>query len=536
MDFVTITDHDTIDGVLSIADRPDVFVSEELTASFAGEPQAVHILCLGITPGDHEWLQAHADDVEVVAEYLREHEIACALAHPFFNVAAPLTARHRRRLAELFDVWEVRNGARAPELNRPASIYVDTHGGVGIGGSDDHAGVDIGRTWTQAPPAATPAEFLAHLRDGRVEAHGAQGSAAKWAHAAMAIAVRVFGGGGEGAPPDPGVVLQMVERVMSDGDARAGALATDMGPDDARAMLRAWLAAIDLDLPDRELLDVPPGRRLQPLGAVPARAALPRAQAAGGGRARARGRDGRRRRRLVGRRRRGVRGLRRRDPLRARDRLPEPREAQARRARRRPAAGRAGRRRHRRDPRRHPHARGAARARGARLRGRGDRHRRPRRPPAAVGRGGRGALLRGAEGRRAEPAVDRRGAVGGPLRPAAPVHARPGRDRRRAHGPAARAADRRLVPHGAGRLRGAALGRRGAEVPHRPRPGRLLRPVRRRALALHLHGRPARARSASRRSGSRAGTAASTSPASRPSAGCRGCSTPRASTSSTPGG
>ena len=32
MDFVTITDHDTITGVLEIADRPDVFVSEELTA------------------------------------------------------------------------------------------------------------------------------------------------------------------------------------------------------------------------------------------------------------------------------------------------------------------------------------------------------------------------------------------------------------------------------------------------------------------------------------------------------------------------
>jgi glycosyltransferase involved in cell wall biosynthesis len=169
-------------------------------------------------------------------------------------VAAPLTPRHRRRLAELFDVWEVRNGARAPELNRPAAIYVDTHGGVGIGGSDDHAGIDVGRTWTQAPSAATPAEFLAHLRGGRVEAHGAQGSAAKWAHAAMAIAVRVHGTGGGGAPPDPGVVLQMVERVMSDGDARAGALATEMGPDDARAILRAWLTAIELELSDRELL------------------------------------------------------------------------------------------------------------------------------------------------------------------------------------------------------------------------------------------------------------------------------------------
>jgi predicted metal-dependent phosphoesterase TrpH len=52
MDFVTITDHDTIDGALAIADRADVFVSEELTAHFAGEPQAVHVLCLGITPDD----------------------------------------------------------------------------------------------------------------------------------------------------------------------------------------------------------------------------------------------------------------------------------------------------------------------------------------------------------------------------------------------------------------------------------------------------------------------------------------------------
>jgi len=48
MDFVTITDHDTIDGALAIADRPDVFVSEELIARFAGEPQAVHVL-----PRDH---------------------------------------------------------------------------------------------------------------------------------------------------------------------------------------------------------------------------------------------------------------------------------------------------------------------------------------------------------------------------------------------------------------------------------------------------------------------------------------------------
>jgi glycosyltransferase involved in cell wall biosynthesis/predicted metal-dependent phosphoesterase TrpH len=256
MDFVTITDHDTIDGCLELIDHPDCFVSEELTARFAGEPQAVHVLCYGITPGDHEWLQAHAGDVEACAAYLVENEIACALAHPFFNVGAPLTPRHRRRLAELFPVWEVRNGSRAAELNMPAAIYIETHGGTGIGGSDDHAGVDIGRTFTEAPAAATPEEFLDQLRDGAAEAGGEQGSAAKWAHAAMALATRALALGGSGVEraPDPAAVLKIAQRTISEGAAREGKVAADIGPDDARALLEAWLRSIELDLRGPELL------------------------------------------------------------------------------------------------------------------------------------------------------------------------------------------------------------------------------------------------------------------------------------------
>ncbi len=250
MDFVTITDHDTIAGVLEIADRPDVFISEELTARFRGEPQAVHVLCLGITPADHDWLQAHASDVETVAAYLNEHEITCALAHPFFAVEAPLTARHRRRLAELFPIWEVRNGSRARELNLPAAIYIDTHGGIGIGGSDDHAGVDIGRTWSETPHATTPADFLAHVRAGRAGAFGDQGSAAKWAHAAMALAVRSLGRADDDTPPDPSAVMRIIERIVTKDETEGG----DLGPRDARAVLRAWLEAVELDTDERVLL------------------------------------------------------------------------------------------------------------------------------------------------------------------------------------------------------------------------------------------------------------------------------------------
>ena len=255
MDFVTITDHDTIAGALEIADDPRVFLSEEATLWFKGEPQAVHVLVYGITPDDHAWIQAHNSDVERVAAYLHERDITCALAHPFYAVEAPLTPRHRRRLAQLFPIWETRNGSRARELNAPAAVYIETHGGTGIGGSDDHAGVDIGRTFTETPRCATPMEFLAHVRAGRASARGEQGSAAKWTHAAMAIATRALGRGNGDAAPNPQLVFAMAERVMRDGGARSGSpVGADLAPDDARALLRAWLDAVEFDGTEAELL------------------------------------------------------------------------------------------------------------------------------------------------------------------------------------------------------------------------------------------------------------------------------------------
>ena len=251
MDFVTITDHDTIDGVLEIAGDPDVFISEELTASFRDEPQAVHVLCYGITPDDHEWLQAHRTDVVGCADYLHAGEIACALAHPFFNVAAPLTPSHRRLLAELFPVWETRNGTRPRELNAPAAIYIETHGGIAVGGSDDHAGTDIGRTFSEAPMAASPADFLAHIRTGRVWPCGDEGSAAKWAHSALVLAARTVGADLSAAAVtgalEPATILRVAERIINrsvSGQEEIGGL----GPQDARRLLAAWLEQTELNL------------------------------------------------------------------------------------------------------------------------------------------------------------------------------------------------------------------------------------------------------------------------------------------------
>ncbi|HZA90718.1 MAG TPA: hypothetical protein VE401_10860 [Solirubrobacterales bacterium] len=195
MAFVTITDHDTIDGALRLADRPDFFVSEELTARFKDEPREVHVLCYDIDPDDHAILQERAGDVEACAEYLHEQGILAAVAHPFWEVEEPLTLPHRRRLAQLFPVWEVRSGYFGTALNAPALAFREACGGVGIGGSDDHGGIHVGLTYTETPAAGSPEEFLGHVRAGLADARGEQGNRWKLTQTTAAIGLRSLPGG-----------------------------------------------------------------------------------------------------------------------------------------------------------------------------------------------------------------------------------------------------------------------------------------------------------------------------------------------------
>ncbi len=262
MDFVTITDHDTIDGALELDGLPDTFVSEELTARFAGEPQAVHVLCLR----DHSrrttsGCRPHAGDVEACAAYLHEQRDRLRPRAPLLQrrgAAHPAPPPPAWR--ELFPIWEVRNGSRAAELNMPAAIYVETHGGTGIGGSDDHAGVDIGRTWTEVPAAATPEEFLAHMRAGHADAARRTGRRRE-------VGARRDGAGDARARRPTASVRRCGSRPArraEDGragdraraSAREGKVAADIGPEDARCLLEAWLAGVGhRRARGRELLD-----------------------------------------------------------------------------------------------------------------------------------------------------------------------------------------------------------------------------------------------------------------------------------------
>lgn len=49
-------------------------------------------------------------------------------------------------------------------------------------------------------------------------------------------------------------MLKICQRVVSQGSVREGAVAADIGPDDARALLDSWLVSMGIELRERELL------------------------------------------------------------------------------------------------------------------------------------------------------------------------------------------------------------------------------------------------------------------------------------------
>src|SRR4051812_24130385 len=102
MDFVAITDHDTIDGVLQIASRADVVVGEELTCWFPEDNCKMHVLVYGIDAASHAVLQSRARNIYDVAEYIEANQIAHAVAHPIYRQNDKLERWHLERLLLLF--------------------------------------------------------------------------------------------------------------------------------------------------------------------------------------------------------------------------------------------------------------------------------------------------------------------------------------------------------------------------------------------------------------------------------------------------
>jgi glycosyltransferase involved in cell wall biosynthesis len=204
MDFVTITDHDSIDGCLAIADRLQTFIGEQVTTYFPQDPCKVHLLVWGITEAQHDDISIFRSNIFELQKYLVSNSIAHAVAHPLYSVNGKLQASHLERLILLFKHFEGLNGLRDALLSElaikllgdltPEKIdeFANRHDlapthpepwkKILVGGSDDHGGKFMASAYTETPKAKTPGEFLAHVVAGRCEAKGQGGTPLALSH------------------------------------------------------------------------------------------------------------------------------------------------------------------------------------------------------------------------------------------------------------------------------------------------------------------------------------------------------------------
>ncbi|PYS71080.1 MAG: histidinol-phosphatase [Acidobacteria bacterium] len=198
MGFVTVTDHDTIDGCLEIRDLPNTFISEQVTTYFPQDPCKVHLLVWGITEKQHQDIVIVRDNIFSLQRYLQGAQIAHAVAHPLYSINGKLEASHLERLILLFKHFEGVNGLRdallselAQELfgsltQKKIEEFAERHNlepthrepwkKILIGGSDDHGGQFVASAYTEAPAAESPGKFLEHIRNGNCQPHGRGGT------------------------------------------------------------------------------------------------------------------------------------------------------------------------------------------------------------------------------------------------------------------------------------------------------------------------------------------------------------------------
>jgi len=237
MDFVTLTDHETIDGANNLLHHPDFLVGEEVCARFPEDGSHVDVLLYGLDAGSHAEAQARRDDVYDLVEYLREAGIVHVLAHPMYSVAAPLDRAAVEKRLVLFRLWEFVNGSRPGSQNRLGREAAESVGALdlrqmalrrglrvpdhrriaGTGGSDDHGGIYGGATFTVLPGVANRKVLLQALAAGECEPGGEDGTVGKVVHTAFRLAGAALEDGKEGRAARilGGLVLpQRVQRLV----------------------------------------------------------------------------------------------------------------------------------------------------------------------------------------------------------------------------------------------------------------------------------------------------------------------------------
>jgi glycosyltransferase involved in cell wall biosynthesis len=204
MDYVTITDHDTIEGCLQIIHLPQTLISEQVTTYFPQDQCKIHLLVWGISEPQHRDIEGLRENIFELQRYLQAAQIAHAVAHPFYSINGKLEASHLERLILLFKHFEGINGLRdalLSELARDlfssltpekinewagkhnlAPTHAEPWRKILVGGSDDHGEQFAASAYTETPQADSAKQFLEHIRNGDCAARGEGGTPLALSH------------------------------------------------------------------------------------------------------------------------------------------------------------------------------------------------------------------------------------------------------------------------------------------------------------------------------------------------------------------
>ncbi len=195
MNFVTITDHNEIKGSLELKEKypENVITGVESTVYFPEDGCKIHILTYGLDYEQFKIIQEVRTNIYTFRDFIKEENLAYSVAHATYSVNGKLTKEHLEKLILLFDVFEVRNGSRS-ELHN--NSWMSILGGLNedyinklyakhkiepisddpwlkgfTGGSDDHAGLFAGKTYTISKETNID-DFLESIKNKKTMASG----------------------------------------------------------------------------------------------------------------------------------------------------------------------------------------------------------------------------------------------------------------------------------------------------------------------------------------------------------------------------
>lgn len=184
MSYVTLTDHDSIDGALYLLnkhpDLTDFFIGEEVETYFPETAQRIHIGVWALTEAQHREIQRLRPNIRELVPYMKSERMLFGVNHLFQNYRMKnVAARYISELLDMFEVFEVLNGAMASFHNKMVQQLITTvkehhgHRVSMIGGSDAHTLKHVAKVHTVSK-GDTVGEFLANVRTGECFAWGSE--------------------------------------------------------------------------------------------------------------------------------------------------------------------------------------------------------------------------------------------------------------------------------------------------------------------------------------------------------------------------